>query len=135
MIEEGHFTEADYLFKIKAIFSTLGSITKISRQEPLISFLPDDSIRDLLRFNAVALFEEYNLSPNPVDILSFDHINIECNIIQRLIFQGKRSGIIHKFTMDVDPAYKYIEKFRGGVQWYMIQSRDFVSSISFKFKK
>ena len=106
IIEEGHFTEADYPFKIKANFSTLGSITEISRQEPLISFLPDDSIRDLLGFNAVTLFEEYNLSPNPVDIQSFDHINIECNIIQRLIFQAKRSGIIHKFTMDVDPAYK-----------------------------
>ena len=32
-----------------------------------------------------------------------------------MIFKGKKSGIIHNFTMNVDPGYKYIEKFRGGV--------------------
>ena len=50
-----------------------------------------------------------------------------------MIFKGKRSGIVHISTMDVEPGYKYIGKFRGGVQWYMMQTKDFVSSISFKF--
>ena len=50
-------------------------------------------------------------------------------------FKGKSSGINHNFTMDVDPGYKYIEKIRGGVQRYMIQSEDFVSGISFNFLK
>ena len=36
--------------------------------------------------------------------------------------------------MDVDPGYKYIEKFRGGVQWYMIESKDNFSRNSFKLK-
>ena len=36
--------------------------------------------------------------------------------------------------MDVGPGYKYIEKFRGGVQWYMIESKDNNSSICFKMK-
>ena len=36
--------------------------------------------------------------------------------------------------MDVDPGYKYIEKFRGGVQWYMMQSKDIISCICFKLK-
>ena len=36
--------------------------------------------------------------------------------------------------MDVDPGYEYIEKFRGGVQWYMAETKDFISSISFKLK-
>ena len=40
----------------------------------------DDSMRDLLRFNARTLFEEYTPSNNPVDILSFDNIFIECDI-------------------------------------------------------
>ena len=53
---------------------------------------------------------------------------------QGMIFKGKMSGIIHKFTMDVDPGYKYIEKFRGGIQWYMMDSKDIVSSFSFKLK-
>ena len=51
-----------------------------------------------------------------------------------MIFKGKRTGIIHNFTMDVDPGYKYIEKFRGGVQWYMLQSKDIISSINFELK-
>ena len=51
-----------------------------------------------------------------------------------MIFKGKRSGIIHNLTMDVDPGYKYIEKFRGGVLWYMMDSKDIISSICFKLK-
>ena len=34
--------------------------------------------------------------------------------------------------MDVDPGYKYIEKFRGGVQWYMMETKDFISSNNLK---
>ena len=52
-----------------------------------------------------------------------------------MIFKCKRSGIFHNFTLDVDPGYKYNENFRGGVQWYMMESKDIISSISFKFKK
>ena len=51
-----------------------------------------------------------------------------------MIFNGKRSGIIHSFTMDVDPGYKFIEKIRGRVQWYMMNTEDFLSSINFKLK-
>ena len=134
VIDEEHYTEANYPFTIKPNFSTLGSIIEISPQGPIISFMFDDSIRDLLGFNARTLYEEYTLSNNPVDLLSFDNIFIECNIARGMIFKGKRSGIIHNFTMDVDPGYKYIEKFHGGVQWYMMESKDIISSICFKLK-
>ena len=46
-----------------------------------------------------------------------------------MIFHGRSSGIIHKFTLDVDPGYKYIEQFRGRVQWYKIESKDNISSL------
>ena len=36
--------------------------------------------------------------------------------------------------MDVSPGYKYIEKFRGNIQWYMMESKDIISSICFKLK-
>ena len=52
IIEEEHYTEANYPFTIKPNFSTLGSIIEISTQGPVISFVPDDSRRDLLGFNA-----------------------------------------------------------------------------------
>ena len=133
-IDEEHYTEANYPFKIKPNFSTLGSIIETSTQGPAITFVPDDSMRDLLGFNKTTIFEEYNLSPNPVDILSFENFFLESNITRGMIFKGKRSGIIHNFTMDFDPGYKYIEKFRGGVQWYMMESKDFISSICFKYK-
>ena len=131
IINEEYYTEANYPFLIKPNFSTLGSIIEISTQGPIITFIPDDSIGDLLGFNKTTINEEYNLSPNPVDILSFDNIFIETNIAKGMIFKGKRTGIIMNFTMDVDPGYKYIEKFRGGVQWYMMESKDIISSICF----
>ena len=76
----------------------------------------------------------YFLSPDPVDILSFDTTFIHTDIAQGMVFKGKRSGIFHNFTMDVDPGYKYIEKLRGGVQWYMMDTEDFFSSVNFKLK-
>ena len=136
LIDKEYYTEANYPIEIKPNFSTLGSIVTINPTppKPLISFMFDDSVGSLLGFDKTILWEDYNLSPNPVDILSFDNIFIETDIAQGLIFRGKRSGIIHNFTMDVDPGYKYIEKFRGGIQWYMMESKDIISSICFKLK-
>ena len=134
IIDEGHYTEVDYPFDIKPDFNTLGSIIEISPQGSVISFSPDNSIGNLLGFSKTTIYEEYNISPNPVEIISFDNIFIECDIAQGMIFKGKRSGIIHNFTMDVNPGYKYIEKFRGGVLYYMMESKDIISSICFKLK-
>ena len=133
IINDEHFTEDTYPFVIKPNFSTLGSIVEISNEESAISFKASDSVGSLLGFNKRTIYEEYNLSDNPVDILSFDNIFIETDIAQGVIFKGRRSGIIHNFTMDVDPGYKYIEKFRGGISWYMLKTMDFISSI-FKLK-
>ena len=105
IIDEGHYTEANYPFKIEPNFSTHGSNIEITTQGPVITFVHDDSKIDLLGFNKRTIFEEYNLSPNSVDNLSFDDIFIKCNIGQGIICRGKRSGIIHNFTMDVDPGY------------------------------
>ena len=131
--EKGHYTQENYPYKIKPNFSSLGSFVEISPQGSIISFVFDDSIGSLLGFNETILWESYNLSPNPVDILLFD-IFIETDIARGLIVKGKRSGIIHNFAMDVSPGYKYIERFRGGVQWYMMESKDVISSINFRLK-
>ena len=133
-IDKEHYTEANYPFTIKPNFLALGSIVEISPQRPIIGFVFGYSIGNLLGFNESILSKAYNLSPNPVDILSFDNFFLETDIAQGMVFKGKRSGIIHNFTMDVDPGYKYIEKFRGGVQWYMMNTKDFFSSNNFKLK-
>ena len=36
--------------------------------------------------------------------------------------------------MTVDPGYKYVEQLSGGIGWYMMQSKDLISSICFKLK-
>ena len=36
--------------------------------------------------------------------------------------------------MDVDPGYRCIKKFCGGIQWYMMESKDIFSSICFKLQ-
>ena len=36
--------------------------------------------------------------------------------------------------MDIDPGYKYMEKSWSGVQWFMMGSKNFISSIRFKLK-
>ena len=108
IFDEQHCTEANYPFTIKPNFSTLGSIIEKSPRGPIISFMFDDSIRVLLGFIARTLNEEYTPSNNPVDILSFDETFTETNFAKGTIFKGKRTGIIHNFTMDVDPGCKYI---------------------------
>ena len=134
IIDEGHFTEPNYPYKIKPNLSTLASIMEISPQGPIFSFMFEVSMRNLLGFSALTLYEEYNSSPKSVDILSFDNIFLECDIAQGTIFKSKRSAIIQNFIMNVNPGYNNIEKFRGGVQWFMMQSKDNISSICFKLK-
>ena len=53
--------------------------------------------------------------------------------IAQMIFQIQRRGIIQNFTKDIDHGLQYIEKFRGGVQWYLMESKCF-SNMSFKLK-
>ena len=42
-----------------------------------------------------------------------------------MVFRGRQTGIIHNFTLEVDPGYKYIEKIAGGFSLYVMESKDF----------
>ena len=66
IFEEEVFTEADYPFTTRPNFSKLGSNIERSSRRPQITFLPDDSIRNLFGFNATTIYEEqktYHLIP------------------------------------------------------------------------
>ena len=134
IMDKGHYTEEEYPFHIKPDFNTLGSIIEISPQGPVVSFAPKNSIGELLGFNKTTIYEEYNFSPNQVDIISFYNIFIECDIARGMIYWGKQSNIIHNWTMTLNPGYKYVERFFGGITWYMMESKDTISSICFKLK-
>ena len=43
------------------------------------------------------------LSPNPVDISSFDNNFLETDMAQGIAFRSRLSRNIYNFTMDVDP--------------------------------
>ena len=86
VIEEEHFTESDYPFQIKPKVSTLRSNIEISPQGPITSFVIDDNIGNPLDFHETILYKEYKLSPNPVDILSFDNIFLECDVAKGMIY-------------------------------------------------
>ena len=130
--DQGHFTEADYPFQIKPNFSTLGSIVTIMPQGPIFTFVFDDSIRIFLGFNESILYQENNSSRNPVDILSFGNLFSECDIAKGMIYKQKRSGIFHNWTLAVNPRYKLVEKFNGVITWFMMETKDVISSFSFK---
>ena len=73
-------------------------------------------MRDLSGSNASTLYEEYYLSPDPVDIFSLDYFFLETAIEKGMIFRGNRTGIIFNFTLNVGPVCKNIAKFGGGIQ-------------------
>ena len=77
IIDEEHYTEETYPLTIKPNFSSLGSFIELPTRRPVITFPPDDSIRDLLGFNKTTIYGEYNSPPNLVDILSFDNTFLE----------------------------------------------------------
>ena len=100
----------------------------------IISFVFDDSIRNPLRFHETILNKEKNLSPNPVDFLSFVDIFLECDIAKGTIIKQKRSGKKHNWTMTVNPGYKYVESFAEGITWYMMETKSVISNLSFKLR-
>ena len=60
---------------------------------------------------------------------------IETDIVKGMFFKGERSGLLMNLTMSVSPGYKLNSKFDGGVQWYMMDTNDFISNINLKLKK
>ena len=91
-------------------------------------------MRNLLGLHETVLFKEYNISPNPVDKISFDNFFIETGIAKRMLFKGKRTGIIHKFSLNANSVYKFVERFSVGITWYMMETKDGFSRISLKVK-
>ena len=86
VIDQDLYTGANYPFQIKPNFSTLESIIEIFTSGPIIIFEPDDSIGDLLGFNKTTKYEEYNLSSNLVETISFDIEFLETDIARDMIF-------------------------------------------------
>ena len=132
-IEQGVATESNYLFVIKPNFDHLGSIIEIVDGWE-IDFTQNETIGEVLGFKSKRISDETNNSDYPVDIISFDNFFIETGIALGMIIGGKRTGVIHNLTMDVNLGYRYIEKFHSGIQWFMMEDEGFISNNNFKPK-
>ena len=133
--DEGLISEDEYSFTIKPIFSTQCSIIGITPGRSWhISCVQDDTLGDLLGLKPTVIHLEYNLTEYPVDNSSIDNIFSETNIAQGKIIRGKRSGDFHNLGIDVNLEFKTFENCRGGVQWYMMQSKSFLPKIGFILK-
>ena len=91
-------------------------------------------MRDLLGFNAKRLYEEYNFSPNPVDILSFDTIFLECDIVQGIIFKIKDLEIFIVLLWMLILVINTLKNLEVEYNGFFVESKDIISSIFFKFK-
>ena len=120
-------------FQISPNFTTQGSIIEIDDGWEA-NFTYAGTIRIIPGFDATKVSENYKLSDHPVDIISFDNIFVECEVAQGMIINGKINRVIHKFMMDVNPRDKYIEKFRGWIMRFMMESKDFISRINFRLR-
>ena len=111
-IKKGCFTTEIYPFTITPNFSTLGGFIEIKANfiGSRISFLHDDSRRELLRFDSVVIYEQYNLSHNPVEILSFDNMFTETNIAQGMTFQIDLQQFLINLRWTLIPV---IDKFKN----------------------
>ena len=124
-IEEGDASESTYPFVIKPNLDNLVSIIETSDGWE-IDFTQNDTIKEVLGFKSKRISDEINNSDYPVDIIPFDNFSIETEIALGMIIDGKRTGVIHNFTLDVNRGYRYIETFHSGVQWFMMGDKDFI---------
>ena len=91
-------------------------------------------MQDNLGYNPVVLCEKFNLSPNTVDILCFHSFFIQTNIAIGMHFKCSQTGNIHKFTINVNLGYEYMNKNKRRFQLYVLEYKEFRSNVSFKYK-
>ena len=91
-------------------------------------------MRDFSGFNPETIFENYNLTPNPVDCLSFNNFFLEADVAQGMTFKGKFFGLFLVLTMKVDSGNTHVQKFHAWLSWYMMACKGFISIASFIFK-
>lgn len=97
---------------------TLGANNTLLRSELTlkkyyVDFTRQHSIGTLLGFpQSVEILkpEETHISPNTVDIIKVNVINITCNVIHGAYRDGVNEHILHTFYPTVAPGFKIVEK-------------------------
>ena len=88
---------------------TLGSIVNITGAGYQVDFTVVNSIGSTLGFNPVLLTTGYNISPNPVNILSISSLLVNCSIIKDSYLNSSPYQTLYSFFPNVSPGYKVVE--------------------------
>ena len=70
-----------------------------------LSFDIENSIASLLGFRKIVYKKGKNKSQKIIDIMGFNNINIDCNIISEAKYNGKDTDILYTFNLTEPPGY------------------------------
>jgi len=87
---------------ISANTITLGSVVDIKFATTRVDFTVANSLAPFLGFNAVILTSGYNVSPNPVDIITINQILVNCDIIGNSYLNNSPFPATYSFPINVN---------------------------------
>ena len=70
-----------------------------------IKFDTENSIAPLLGLGKTVYEQGKNISQKTIDIMGFSTINIQCNVITAVKYNGNNTDILYTFTLTEPPGY------------------------------
>jgi len=95
---------------ISANTITLGSVVDIKPAAIRVDFTVANLLASLLGFKAVVLTAGYNVSPNPVDIITINQILVNCDIIGNSYLNNSPFPAIYSFPINVNTGERFTEQ-------------------------
>jgi len=95
---------------ISANTITLGSVVDIKPAATRVDFTVAYSLAPLLGFNSVILTAGYNVSPNPVDIITINQILVNCDMIGNSYLNNSPFPAICSFPINVNTGERFTEQ-------------------------
>jgi len=95
---------------ISANTITLGSVVDIKSPLTRVDFTVANSLASLLGFGSVVLTVEYNVSSNPVHIITINKILVNCDIIGNSYLNNSPFPAIYSFPINVDTGERFTEQ-------------------------
>jgi len=88
----------------------LGSVVNITPATTKVDFTVANSLASLLGFTSVVLSAGYNVSPNPVNIITINQILVNCDIIGNSYLNGAPYPSIYSFPINVNTRERFTEQ-------------------------
>jgi len=95
---------------ISANTITLGSVIDIKPTTTKVDFTIANSLASLLGFGSVVLSSGYNVSPNPVDVITINQILVNCDIIENSYLNNSPFPAIYSFPINGITGERFTEQ-------------------------